>query len=150
MSTRNTGFLHFHHKNIMLITLHLSTAVSNIVFRHLCTRPRIRANSVARTPAVNPPHADRTRSAAPALCADSRHTWRRPASPPCLPVCCQRFSPQPPAPTHPTPATLLPFAHLLTVFLCHTRVFMFYNIFSATQQRKALQFRAPLVNNSIS
>ena len=150
MSARNTGFLHFQHKNIMLITLHLSTAVSNIVFRHLCTRPRIRAECFADTPAVNPPHADRTRSAAPALRADSRHTWRRPASPPCLLVCCFRTSPQPPAPTHPTRATLLPFAHLLTVFSCYTVIFMLYNIFSATQQRKALQFRAPLVNNSIS
>ena len=150
MSASNTGLFQFQHKNIMLITLHLSTAVSNMVFRHLCTRPRIRAKCSTGTPAVNPPFADRTRSAAPALRADSRHTWRRPAPPPCLPVCCQRFSPQPPAPTHPTRASLLPFAHLLTVFLCHTRVFMFYNIFSATQQRKALQFRAFLVNNSRS
>lgn len=133
----------------MLFTF-VKSSFSQLVSGHLCTRPRNRANSVARTPAVNPPCADRTRSAAPALRADSRHTWRRPASPPCLPVCCQRFSTQPPAPTHPTRATLLPFAHLLTIFSCYTVVFMLYNIFSATQQRKALQFRAVLVNNSIS
>ena len=132
----------------MLVTLHLSTAVSNMVSGHLCTRPRIRAKCSADTPAGNPPHADRTRSAAPALRADSRHTWRRPTSPPCLLVCCFRFSPHPPAPTHPTRATQLPFARFLTVFLCHTRVFMLYNIFSATIQHKAVRFWALLVNNS--
>lgn len=132
----------------MLITLHLSTAVSNIVSGHLCTRQRIRAKRSADTPAVNPQHADRTRSAAPALRADSRHTWRRPAPPLCLPVCCFRFSPQPPAPTHPTRGSQLPFAHLLTFFSCYTVIFMLYNIFSTTQQRKALQFRAIFVNNS--
>ena len=134
----------------MLISLHLSTAVLNMISGHLCTRPRNRAPGAAGTPAGNPPHADRTRSAAPALRADSRHTWRRPASPPCLPECSRHRRPLPPAPTHPTPATQLPFLHFLAIFSCHTRVFMFYNIFSATQQRKALNFLAFLVNNSTS
>lgn len=133
----------------MLFTF-VKSSFSQLISGHLCTRPRIRAKRSADTPAGNPQHADRTRSATPELRSDSRHTWRRPAPPPCLPVCCFRFRPQPPAPTHPTRSLLLPFAHLLTVFLCHTRVFMFYNIFSATQQRKALQFRAFFVNFSIS
>ena len=133
----------------MLFTF-VKSSFSHLISGHLCTRPRIRAIRSADTPAGNPPHADRTRSAAPLVPRDYRHTWRRPASPPCLLVCCFRFRPHPSAPTHPTRATLLPFAHLFTVFSCYTRVFMLYNIFSATQQRKALQFRAFLVNNSRS
>ena len=135
--------------NIMLFTF-VKSSFSQLISGAYCTRPRIRAKSVARTPAVNQPFADRRKRAAPLVPRDSRHPCGRPAPPPCLPVCCQRISPQPPAPTHPTRAALLPFAHFLTFFLCHTRVFMFYNIFSATQQRKALHFRAVLVNNSIS
>ena len=150
MSAISPGLYQFQHKNIMLITLHLSTAVSNIVSGHLCTRPRNRAPGAAGTPAGNHPHADRTRSAAPLVPRDSRHTWCRPATPPCLPECSRHRRPHPSAPTHPTPALLLPFVHFLTVFLCHTRVFMFYNIFSATQQRKALSFLAFLVNISTS
>ena len=132
----------------MLVTLHLSTAVSNMVSGHLCTRPRNRAPGAAGTPAGNHPHADRTRSAAPLVPRDSRHTCRRPAPPPCLPECSRHRRPIPSAPTHPTRATQLPFAHFLTVFLCHTRVFMLYNIFSATIQHKAVRFWALLVNNS--
>ena len=131
----------------MLFTF-VKSSFSQLISGHLCTRPRIRAKRSADTPAVNPPHADRPRSAAPLVPRDYRHTWCRPAPPPCLPVCCFRFRPQPPAPTHPTRATLLPFAHLSTVFLCHTRVFMFYNIFSATQQQKAWSYLTFLVNIS--
>ena len=133
----------------MLFTF-VKSSFSQLISGVYCTRPRIRAKRSAGTPAVNQPHADRPRSAAPLVPRDYRHTWCRPAPPPCLPVCCFRFRPQPPAPTHPTPALQLPFLHFIAIFLCHTRVFMFYNIFSATQQRKALQFRAVLVNNSIS
>ena len=133
----------------MLFTF-VKSSISQLTYRAPCTRPRNRAPGAAGTPAVNPPFADRTRSAAPLLRSDYRHTWRRPATPPCLPECSRHRRPLPSAPTHPTPATLLPFAHLLTVFSCYTVIFMLYNIFSATQQRKALQFRAVLVYNSIS
>lgn len=150
MSASNTGLLQFQHKNIMLITLHLSTAVSMMVSEHLCTRPRTAAPGPAAGAGCQPTHADRRKSAAPGLRPDSRHTCGRPAIPRTQPLPAARPAPHPPAPTHPTPATQLPFLHFLAVFSCHTRVFMLYNIFSATQQRKALQFRALLVNNSRS
>ena len=133
----------------MLFTF-VKSSFSQLISGAPCTRPRNRAPGAAGTPAGNPQHADRTRSAALLVPRNYRHTWCRPATPPCLPECSRHQRPQPPAPTHPTRGSQLPFAHLLTVFLCYTVVFMLYNIFSATQQRKALQIWAFLVNNSRS
>lgn len=150
MSASNTGLLQFQRKNIMLITLHMLTAVSYIVSEHLCTRPRTAAPGPAAGAGCQPTHADRRKSAAPGLRPDSRHTCGRPAIPRTQPLPAARPAPLPPAPTHPTPATQLPFLHFLTIFSCHTRVFMFYNIFSTTIQHKAVVFCAFLVNNSTS
>ena len=133
----------------MLFTF-VKSSFSQLISGAYCTRPRNRAPGAAGTPAGNHPHADRTRSAAPSLRSDSRHTWCRPATTPCLPECSRHRRPLPPAPTHPTRSLLLPFAHLLAFFSCYTVIFMLYNIFSATQQRKTVKFLALLVNNSIS
>lgn len=133
----------------MLFTF-VKSSFSQLTYRALCTRPRNRAPGAAGTPAGNHPHADRTRSAAPLVPRDYRHTWCRPATPPCLPECSRHRRPHPPAPTHPTRSLLSPFVHLLTFFSCYTVVFMLYNIFLATPQRKSLVFWVLFVNFSIS
>ena len=65
----------------MLITLHLSTAVSMMVSEHLCTRPRTAAPGPAAGAGCQPTHADRRKSAAPLVPRDYRHTCGRPANP---------------------------------------------------------------------